>query len=404
MEIKYRKSKNELQYIWISEPGACDKCKSLDGKIYDSAEDIPPKPHPNCKCHVKPIEKKKNITDPIEKYRANSRKENQTKIELEKLEGDIKCLLDETNAAEEVINNQLEQINKIVEDENFKNLSDSDKNAIEKYKFDIRIEKNEISQIKEKANSIISALKELKNFSINTINNIADKKDALANKLKQLDTKLYRIVDEIAYRTNIISILRRIVFAEVINPRNSFIKEPDATALWNIAATKDFQNNNYINENGKVIDTINDIQNPQMQEHISKKVKQQLGSTNKKGIWFHAKSSLAKAYSNSKDFKAYIKNIKPQLVKNKECPNGSIEFKAKNDANLYHAIHYADILEIKLDKQENLHAKIFDTYDFNKDKYFSLVGQARILQEHHDIETYYTITDIIIPKDIWMNY
>ena len=43
------------KYIWHSEPNACDKCKSLNGTIYDEEYDIPNKPHPNCKCTIKTV-------------------------------------------------------------------------------------------------------------------------------------------------------------------------------------------------------------------------------------------------------------------------------------------------------------------------------------------------------------
>lgn len=39
-------------YRWETNKGACDKCKELDNKEFKSKEDIPQKPHPNCKCEV----------------------------------------------------------------------------------------------------------------------------------------------------------------------------------------------------------------------------------------------------------------------------------------------------------------------------------------------------------------
>ena len=66
--------------------------------------------------------------------------------------------------------------------------------------------------------------------------------------------------------------------------------------------------------------------------------------------------------------------------------------------------NFSDIVDIHIDNQLNLHAKIVDTYDFNDEGYFSLVGQARILQQHGELETYYTITDILIPNEIWKQY
>lgn len=34
-------SKDNIEYQWKSEPTACEVCKSMNGKIYKSANDIP---------------------------------------------------------------------------------------------------------------------------------------------------------------------------------------------------------------------------------------------------------------------------------------------------------------------------------------------------------------------------
>ena len=52
-------SKDNIEYEWKSEAGACEICKALNGTIYSSANDIPDKPHPNCKCWIDIREKKK---------------------------------------------------------------------------------------------------------------------------------------------------------------------------------------------------------------------------------------------------------------------------------------------------------------------------------------------------------
>ena len=51
-EISYNK------YIWHSEnsENTCDVCKSLDGKEFDFYDEVPERPHPNCKCTVEVVE------------------------------------------------------------------------------------------------------------------------------------------------------------------------------------------------------------------------------------------------------------------------------------------------------------------------------------------------------------
>ncbi len=44
---------NNKKYVWVTESGSnvCDVCKSLNGKIF-SGNEIPQKPHPNCRCAI----------------------------------------------------------------------------------------------------------------------------------------------------------------------------------------------------------------------------------------------------------------------------------------------------------------------------------------------------------------
>lgn len=39
-------------YIWHSSKDACEKCQSLDGQEFNSIDEIPDRPHPNCKCTI----------------------------------------------------------------------------------------------------------------------------------------------------------------------------------------------------------------------------------------------------------------------------------------------------------------------------------------------------------------
>lgn len=62
-------TKENVEYEWKAEPGACEVCRAMDGTIYESANDIPDRPHPNCKCWIDVLEKDKDTTDPIELYK-----------------------------------------------------------------------------------------------------------------------------------------------------------------------------------------------------------------------------------------------------------------------------------------------------------------------------------------------
>lgn len=44
-----------VKYVWVSN-GGCDACEDLDGEEFESAEDIPDRPHPNCQCYIDVVE------------------------------------------------------------------------------------------------------------------------------------------------------------------------------------------------------------------------------------------------------------------------------------------------------------------------------------------------------------
>lgn len=46
---------SNAKYVWRSSKGSCDACMALDGTEYFLKEDIPEKPHPNCKCTIEEI-------------------------------------------------------------------------------------------------------------------------------------------------------------------------------------------------------------------------------------------------------------------------------------------------------------------------------------------------------------
>lgn len=45
-------TEGEIEYIWHTEDGACEKCQALNGLTFKNIDEIPDKPHPNCRCWV----------------------------------------------------------------------------------------------------------------------------------------------------------------------------------------------------------------------------------------------------------------------------------------------------------------------------------------------------------------
>ncbi len=60
------------KYIWHSENSehTCDKCKELDGQVFDFYDEVPERPHPNCRCTVEVVED----LDTEEEYDVNANK------------------------------------------------------------------------------------------------------------------------------------------------------------------------------------------------------------------------------------------------------------------------------------------------------------------------------------------
>ncbi len=75
----------------------------------------------------------------------------------------------------------------------------------------------------------------------------------------------------------------------------------------------------------------------------------------------------------------------------------SVSFTSRN---LHNAIGLADIRNGYIDKNGNLHVKVYDTYDFNpeeENKPLVMAGKNKMLEG--ELKPFFTIHDIIIPKE-----
>ena len=50
------------KYVWHSENGehTCEVCRSLDGQVFDFYDEVPERPHPNCRCMVEVVEEEES--------------------------------------------------------------------------------------------------------------------------------------------------------------------------------------------------------------------------------------------------------------------------------------------------------------------------------------------------------
>ena len=99
------------KYKWIAKFGenTCKKCAALDGKEFEE-DDVPQRPHPNCRCKVEEI----SVVDEIEA------EINEYKEEIEQLELQANELLGDTS----VLREQIERLMKENKDSELNTLED----------------------------------------------------------------------------------------------------------------------------------------------------------------------------------------------------------------------------------------------------------------------------------------
>ena len=121
-----------------------------------------------------------------------------------------------------------------------------------------------------------------------------------------------------------------------------------------------------------------------------------------KGYFFKKDSEPSKRISENKDFHQILKDNKEAILNGKDFtgrfpahfPKGVLA-----NSNLKNAIGAADFKHPYLDKQGNLHIKMYDTYDFNKNATDALNIAGRKEMEKGNLKPYFSIHDIIISKD-----
>ena len=178
----------------------------------------------------------------------------------------------------------------------------------------------------------------------------------------------------------------------------------DASNMWNISSSKfdDKVVNNYMSQNGSVINSINEIKVPELKQVVQNKVFEQMGMKDSKGLIYHHDSNLSKEIANSKEFKNFITDNKDYLQKGGVIKKDSLKLDSTN--NLHLSLNNVDILGTHVDKNGDLVSICFDTYDFNKNDPKQLVRIAYAAQYGKVIENFYNLIIIKIPKNQWEKY
>lgn len=173
---------------------------------------------------------------------------------------------------------------------------------------------------------------------------------------------------------------------------------PETYELWKASRSGFVENPEYIVKNGKLLSSTSQLP-PNLRTFVSNKLYSQLGVHDAKGIVLRSDSTLSQTIVHSSEFKQFLRKNVHRMIRG-ETVNGIIKF-----ANLFHDTHYAlgytDVIDMYIDSQGNIHAKVIDTYDFNKDDPFFLVEWAHNLQDLRRLKNYFIVCDIIItPQDL----
>ena len=169
----------------------------------------------------------------------------------------------------------------------------------------------------------------------------------------------------------------------------------DADELWKAAAYNFQQSKEYISQNGYLLNSTSALP-PDLQKFVRRKVKEQLGVNDAKGIMFKPDSTLSQAVVKSPELKTFIQENKESL-QNGQIVNGSKSFSSTKNLSL--ALGNADIYNAYIDEAGNFRAYVIDTYDFNKNDPRWTVEWAYNVQENGLITNFYTVNTILIPRE-----
>ncbi len=378
-------TKENVEYEWKTEPGACELCQGMNGKIYDSANDIPDRPHPNCKCHIEILEKDSDelISDPIKAHREKIKDKKRNELELAKMLGDAKSLEQEIDEYIKRVNEQNREIEKLENSVDTAKLDSKDRQKISDAKEKIDFAKYNGDKAKQEVSNLKTEIEKTR-----LTDNIADALDKLYYRFqivkRQIEEYIAKdsdklLIDGLGY-----------IFSKWQNL-------PEAFELYKIASpnfesfTKD-----YIKKNGKLYEKISDIHSNQLEKEIHSRLQKETGKTDCKVLLLNNDSSMSKSILSNDDFKTFIKHNINDIRKNGTISNSKITF---NNGDLYNALHGAEIKDVKFDSQGNLIMRIEDLYNFEP-KRTSIRGRTgERLQNEGKLENFYTIILLKIPKE-----
>jgi hypothetical protein len=172
---------------------------------------------------------------------------------------------------------------------------------------------------------------------------------------------------------------------------------PEALALYKVASPNLNYNQEYIQKNGYLYDSISDLHNYKLENDIRARIKQETDKDDCKVLVLNSDSSISQAIQSSQEFQRFIRQNISNIRQNGSIPDTKIEF-SNIDKDLYSTLHGAIVKDIQLDSQGNLTLRIEDFYNFNKGRTSGKGQLGERLQNEGKLENYYVIILIKIPN------
>ena len=226
----------------------------------------------------------------------------------------------------------------------------------------------------------------------------AVKKNGLMSKLKEKGNSIIQKRIEKAIGEN---------YGKNTHRTAKFFARQDGAGMLDLAHGAKMNDRNYI-KNTISLDNYNDPKIAKDKDYLKEKILNQFKDYNFdinkiKGYYFKSDSEPVQRLVQNKDFQDMIKNHKKEIVEKGQFSDG---FKKHGfvgvlwNNNFHNAIGKADFRNIYQDKNGNLHVKMYDTYDFNKNEDNPLIKAGVSQMEKGNLKPFFTIHDIIVPKNI----
>ena len=376
-------SKENIEYEWKTEPGACEVCQRLDGTIYDSTNDIPDRPHPNCKCHIEILEKESDepVTDPIDAYREKIKDRKRNELELAKLLGDAKSLEQEIDEYIRRINEQDREVEKL-------------ESTIDASRLDAK-DRQKLANAKDQMEYANYRGKNLKQ-DVKILQKKIEKSDGTIEEISKLDFELIRLnqIKEdlmVKYTEKWMANIGGEIFAWQHNTS-------EALALYKIGSSERNGNIDYVQKNGYMYESVKELKNNQLEKDFSDRLQKEIGKKDAPILVLNPDSTMAAAIQRTEELQTFITNNISALKNGSTISNKTITFKT---GDMYNALHGAVIREAQIDVQGNLNIQITDVWNFNKNRP-SLRGRlGEKYQENGELTNYGILIIIKVPQEKW---